>query len=85
MTLSAPVEDPVLGKSVSDIQESLTIQGTSIAVEPKLIVGWTEFSSIEAEQTGYYVDFNGEVEGADHVIASIKRNGQYGGKPARTN
>lgn len=62
----------------------MIINGNNVSVLPKEITEpWVEFSSLTSEQTGYYLGFVANVIGADHVVATIKRNGVPGGKPAK--
>ena len=57
MTLSADIESSVdlLGMSVTDLQEEVTVSGNAISGTLLYVTGYTGFSGDETEQSGNYL------------------------------
>ena len=66
----------MLGKSVTDLQSNITVGSNAITGSLKYVEGYTGFSSKTEEQSGHYLAFHSESNGADSIVV------QHGeGKP----
>lgn len=73
-------EIDLLGKTTSDLQESIRIEGNAIYGTLHHITGYTGFSSIEDEQEGYYLATKYVPDPSDGDVHVLKTNGTVGDK-----
>lgn len=71
LTVSDTISDEFLGKHVADLQSGVKFSANEITGTLKYIEGWTEFSSLEAENTGYFLAFKSTLADADKITVQL--------------
>lgn len=79
VTADIPASVDLLGKSVTDLQENVSINGTNVTGTLKYVTDYTGFSGDVSEQSGNYLawKFTTGITGADIKI-------KYGNKAEKT-
>lgn len=67
-------ETDLLGKTVDDLQENITIRNGVISGRSKYVTDYTDFSGDESEQSGHYLALHAEVPGVEGVTITFKGN-----------
>lgn len=68
-----PASTDLLGKSVTDLQEDVIISGGVISGTSKYVTGYTGFSGDPALQSGNFIAFHAEQDGAASI--SVRKIG----------
>lgn len=66
-----PAEANLLGKSVSDLQENITISENAVSGSLKYVTGYTGFSGDAELQSGNFLAVHAEAENADSIYAEL--------------
>lgn len=66
-----PASTDLLGKSVTDLQENVSIGSNAITGTLKHVTGYTGFSSKPAEQEGNYLVIHAVAENADKITVEL--------------
>ena len=75
MTLSVDADiqagTDLFGKSVTDLQTGVSIDGSRVAGTLKYVTGYTGFSGKTEEQSGNYLAIHAECSGADSITVEL--------------
>lgn len=71
LTADADITDDLLGKSASDLQEDVEIEGNAITGTLKAVTGYTGFSGDEAEQSGHYLALHFASDDAETITVEL--------------
>ena len=65
------ISDAFLGKHVADLQSGVKFSANGISGTLKYIENWTDFSSLETENTGYFLAFKSALANADKITVQL--------------
>ena len=80
LTIDADISPDVdlFGKTVTNLQDEVSVSGTNISGTLHYVTGYTKFSSIPEEQQGNYLAIHCAVPGVDGVTIGVEVIGGSG-------